>query len=402
MIIKSFLDTDLYKFTMAQAVFHQFPGAKVEYQFRCRSKGIDLRPLEDRIGEEILALSRLYFRPDELEYLKSLRFIKSDFIDFLRIFRFNPDYVSITSSDDGLRIFIDGPWLHTILYEVPLLAIINELYFNDPEKRVSIPKERVATFSGNPIEEGRHRLTQKIQLLKDYDKDAERLLLFADYGTRRRYGAVWQDEVVGTMAKELPHNFIGTSNVMLAQRYGLVPIGTMAHEWLQAMQAMVRVSEHQKYAFECWAKEYRGDLGIALSDNMGFDAFLRDFDLYFCKLFDGARHDSGDPYEWTNKLIRHYQRHRIDPMTKRAVYSDGLTIPAAISLHREFQSAIDMGFGIGTNLTNDVGYEPLNIVIKMTRCNGHPVAKVSEARGKTICEDKEYLDYLKKVFQING
>lgn len=395
-MIPSMLDNDLYKFTMQQAVFHQFPAAQVEYQFRCRNKA-DLRPIMTRVRGAIDNLSDLRFKKDELEYLRSLRFIKPDFIEFLRIFRFNKEFVTVSKNEAGeLCIDIKGPWLHTILFEVPILAIVNECYFDITETGLYIAPSQA--------KEGQKRLQAKIKMVQDYasvrDWLPEEPLLITDFSTRRRRAQEWQEYVVGELARQLPDQFVGTSNVFLAKEFGLTPIGTMAHEWLQAMQAMVRVSESQKFAFQKWAEEYRGDLGIALSDIMGMDAFCRDFDLYFCKLFDGARHDSGDPFEWTKKLIAHYKAMRIDPKTKRAVYSDGLDIPKTLALHDAFHHQIGMGFGIGTNLGNDVGYDPLNIVIKMTRCNGQPVAKVSDARGKTICEDKEYLAYLMKVFEI--
>lgn len=414
MIIKSLLDTDLYKFTMMQAVFHQFTAAQVEYEFRCRDEGINLAPMREAIAEEVFAMRHLRFSEEELKYLGSLRFIKPDFIEFLRLFRFDPNAVEIIEEygshvppNNRLRIKVKGSWLHTILYEVPILAIVNELFF----RWGMDPSDQRPLFEAHPelAKEGAARLERKISQVLDYcgPKGSNPWLenngtpfLFTDFGTRRRISQANHEMTVRRFAEALPKNFIGTSNVMLAMMYNLIPFGTQAHEYQQAMQAMVRLSESLKYSLQTWANEYRGDLGIALSDVVGFDAFLRDFDLYFCKLFDGCRHDSGDPFEWTEKLIAHYKKMRIDPRTKRAVFSDGLTIPKAIELHSKFRDRIEMGFGIGTNLTNDCGPKPLNIVMKMTRCNGQPVAKVSDAPGKTICQDKAYLTYLRQVFEI--
>ena len=175
----------------------------------------------------------------------------------------------------------------------------------------------------------------------------------------------------------------------------------MAHEYLQACQAVgPRLRDSQVFAFNMWAREYRGDLGIALSDVCGMDAFLRDFDLFFCKLFDGVRHDSGDPFEWGEKLIAHYQKMRIDPRTKTMVFSDSLNVPLAIRLYEYFKGRSQTAFGIGTNLTNDLGYEPLQIVIKMTRCNGQPVAKISDEPSKAMDYDPSYVAYLREVFQV--
>ena len=225
----------------------------------------------------------------------------------------------------------------------------------------------------------------------------------ADYGTRRRHGRAWQEEVVSTLKAGIGPKFVGTSNVDLARRHDLTPLGTMAHEYLQACQALgPRLRDSQTFGFEMWAKEYRGDLGIALSDVYGMNAFLRDFDLYFCKLFDGARHDSGDPMDWGERLIAHYERNRVDPRTKTLVFSDSLTFPKVIGLYRRFSGRARLAFGVGTNLTNDLGYTPLQIVIKMVRCNGQPVAKLSDAPEKNMCDDVAYLAYLRQVFEIRG
>jgi nicotinate phosphoribosyltransferase len=388
-IIESLLDTDLYKFTMMQVVLHQFPSAQVEYRFKCRNPGIDLTPDIDRIREEVGALCMLRFAELELDYLRELRFIKSDFVDFLGLFQLNTKYVRIEPVRDRpgeIDVQIQGPWLHTILFEVPVLAIINELYF----RRIA----PVPDFA-----EGRGRLKRKIRSIRGDATLSD--VRVADYGTRRRFSRLWQDEVLGTLHSDLGENLAGTSNVMFARAHGLIPVGTMAHEYLQACQALgPRLRDSQTFAFETWAREYRGDLGIALSDVYGMDAFLRDFDLYFCKLFDGARHDSGDPIRWGERLIAHYENNRVDPRTKTLVFSDGLTFDRVIELYRRFQDRTRVRFGVGTYLTNDLGYTPLQIVIKMVRCNGQPVAKLSDSPEKNMCDDEAYVAYLRQVFQI--
>jgi nicotinate phosphoribosyltransferase len=387
MIITSLLDTDLYKFTMMQVVLHQYPAAQVEYRFRCRTPGVDLVPLIGRIREELDGLCALRFGDDELAYLRGLRFIDSDFVDFLGLFQLNAKYVSITPSREAngeIDIVIEGPWLHTIMFEVPLLAIVNELYYR-------------ATQPAIDLDEGRARLRAKIALLRD-TPGYERVRI-ADYGTRRRFSQAWHDEMLATLAAGLGPQLAGTSNVWLAMRQGLVPIGSMAHEYLQAFQSLgPRLRDSQTAALEAWAREYRGDLGIALSDVYGLDAFLRDFDMYFCKLFDGARHDSGDPFTWGDRVLAHYVANRVDPRTKTLVFSDSLDIPRVMDLYRHFDGRCLLSFGVGTNLTNDVGPAPINIVIKMTRCNGQPVAKISDSPGKNMSDDLEYLGYLRKVF----
>jgi nicotinate phosphoribosyltransferase len=407
MIITSLLDTDLYKFTMMQAVLHQVPGAQVEYRFKCRNAhatpaqggpGFDLAPFADEIREEIRLLCTLQFRDSELAYLRSMRFIKSDFVDFLGLFSLNEKYITVAALDSGeIDIRIHGPWLHTILFEIPVLAIVNEVYFRNTRK---LPD----------LVEGRRRLDVKIGQLREPELAD---LKIADYGTRRRFSKAWQEEVLRVLAARLgtharpdgspgtPGQFAGTSNVLFAMKLGLTPLGTMAHEYLQACQALgPRLRDSQIYGLETWAKEYRGDLGIALSDVYGMEAFLRDFDMYFCKLFDGARHDSGDPFQWGERMLAHYVANRVDPRTKTLIFSDSLTVPRTIELYRQFHGRCQLAFGIGTNLTNDLGYEPLQIVIKMVRCNGQPVAKLSDTPSKNMCDDERYLAYLRQVFDI--
>jgi nicotinate phosphoribosyltransferase len=398
MIITSLLDTDLYKFTMMQVVLHQFPGAQVEYKFKCRNPGINLAPYAAEIREEIRSLCSLRFSDAELAYLRGMRFIKSDFVDFLGLFRLNDKYITITPEPNGeLSITVQGPWLHTILFEIPVLAIVNEVYFRNIHK---VPR----------LMDGRRRLEAKIALLH-----AEGLsdLKIADYGTRRRFSKAWHEEVLRVLAAQLGTNpfanpagqLAGTSNVLFAMKLGLTPLGTMAHEYLQAAQALgPRLRDSQTFAFESWAHEYRGDLGIALSDVYGMSAFLRDFDMYFCKLFDGARHDSGDPFDWGERMIAHYKSNRVDPRTKILIFSDGLTVPRTIELYQRFRGRCQLAFGIGTNLTNDLGdppkHVPLQIVMKLVKCNGQPVAKLSDTPSKNMCEDEKYLAYLRQVFEI--
>lgn len=250
-------------------------------------------------------------------------------------------------------------------------------------------------------QEGRRRLQAKIEMVKN-EPDNE-LISLSDFGTRRRFSREWQKEVLETLSREIPKQFAGTSNVMYAKEMGLLPMGTMAHEYLQACQALgPRLRDSQTYAFEMWAKEYRGDLGIALTDVYGIEPFIKDFDMYFCKLFDGVRQDSGDPFAWGERMIEHYRANRCDPSTKTFIFSDGLTFDRLIELFRRFKKRVRLGFGVGTNLMNDLGPEPLNIVIKMVRANGQPVAKISDTPGKSLCDDESYLSYLKQVFGIKA
>ena len=383
-IINSLLDTDQYKLTMFQAVFHQFPSAYVRYKFKCRNKGITFTEEQaDEINWQIKHLCELRFTEDELKYLGNLRFIKPDFVDLLRIFKLQTRYVNVSCYDGELEITITGPWWQTMLFEVPVLAIVNEVYFY-----VNTPPEY-----WDALNVGERKLREKIDLVK-----TEPDFKFIDFGTRRRYSRSWHDKIMADLVYS--QNFVGTSNVFFARKYGTTARGTHAHEWFQGCQALTRVRDSQKFALQKWADEYRGDLGIALSDTLGIDAFLRDFDPYFAKLFDGVRHDSGDPIVWVDKVINHYKQFSIDPMTKTAVFSDGLTFPKAIEIMKYCQGKIKPMFGIGTNLTNDLVRVPLNIVMKITHCNGIPVAKISDSGGKGMCEDPKYLEYLKNQFNI--
>ncbi len=401
-IITSLLDNDLYKFTMLQAMLHQFPQTHGVYRFRCRNNNDTAYPLADikpALEQQLDSLCQLRFLPDELDYLRTLRFMRSDFIDYLELFQLQRRFVTVTTDSKG-RLFIDieGPMIQAMFFEVFVLAIVNELYFN-------------ALSNPDVIVEGQRRLDEKVALLHDYAKQQANdgnndnnkpPFIVADFGTRRRFSKTWQAHVVKTLHEAEPKIVGGTSNVFLAKKYGITPIGTMAHEFMQAFQALdVRLRDSQKAALEAWVHEYRGDLGIALTDVVGMDAFLRDFDLYFAKLFDGLRHDSGDPYVWGDKAIAHYQKLKIDPKTKILTFSDGLTLEKAWKLHQYFKDRIKTSFGIGTNLTNDTGLTALNIVLKLVECNGQPVAKISDSPGKTMINNDTYLAYLRQVFEVD-
>lgn len=392
-VISSLLETDLYKFTMWQAMLHRHPQTQAEYAFVCRDESVfPLAELADEVNAELDHLCSLSFKADELAYLGSLRYMKSDFVDFMRIFRFQRDFIEVNTQGPTLEIVARGPQVHVMGFEIYVLAIVNELYF----RRFDAPSAQA---------EGRRRLADKIRLLKQFGSEPARAnpFEFFDFGVRRRFSGVWQREVVSQLRQSVPEYFKGTSNVLLAKDLGLVAIGTMAHEYLQTYQALgVRLRDFQRAALEDWVQEYRGDLGVALTDVVGMDAFLADFDLYFAKLFDGLRHDSGDPFEWGERALAHYAKLRIDPRPKRLVFSDRLDVPTALHIYRHFADRIQLGFGIGTNLSNDVGIQPLNIVMKLTQANGQSVAKLSDSPGKTLCRNETFLAYLRQVFNVKG
>ena len=381
--ISSLLDTDLYKFTMGQAVLHHFPGTKVEYTFRCRDENVDLTKYETQIKTQIREFCSLTLSNEELFYLASLPYIKSDYVDFMELYHPNLNHIEIESTNKKLDIRVRGSWFLTIYFEVPILAMISEIFSQNE--------------CPNPDFQGaRERLRMKKELMNansEYFK-------FADFGTRRRFSHHWQDEVLGYLSDLYPKNLVGTSNVFFAKKYGMRPIGTMAHEWLQCGQAVgVRLVDSQRHMLQKWVEEYRGNLGIALSDVIGIDAFLDDFDAYFAKLYDGIRQDSGDPFEVGEKIVSHYKNLGINPLTKTLIFSDALSFDKGLNLIKHFKDKINVLLGIGTNLTNDIpSFTPLNIVLKVTRCNNEPVAKISDSEGKSMCNDISYLRYLQFVF----
>jgi nicotinate phosphoribosyltransferase len=380
---------------MLQVVLHKFPQTHSVYHFRCRNLEDTVYPLVDildDLNEQLDHLCNLKYKEDELQYLRKLRFIKSDFVDYLELFQLKRRFIQASIDAEGrLDIHIEGPMVQAMMFEIFVLAIVNELYFS------RIKTDQVWA-------EGERRLQAKLDLIQQYEKSQQPNdppFLVSDFGTRRRYSFAWQKHVVAAFHKTVPNVFRGTSNVLLAKELNITPIGTMAHEFLQAFQALdVRLRDFQKAALETWVQEYRGDLGIALTDVVGMDAFLRDFDLYFAKLFDGLRHDSGDPYEWGDKAYAHYRKLKIDTKTKMLTFSDGLNLPKAWELHQYFKDRFQVSFGIGTNLTNDMGQKPLNIVLKLVECNGQSVAKISDSPGKTMTDNDTFLAYLRQVFEI--
>jgi nicotinate phosphoribosyltransferase len=380
-IIKSLLDTDLYKLTMMQCVWHQFKNASAQYKL-FRRTDVDLSPYTNEITKEIAHLCTLRFTSEEIDYLASLKFFAADFLDYLADFQFNKDYIEFNNSD----LIITGPWVETILFEVPLLAIISEVYYthNKPAGGLDL---------------GRKLLHDKINFLQQQKDLAD--FRFSDFGTRRRLSRDWHDEVVATLQQEALPYFAGTSNVLLAKKYNLPAYGTMAHEFLQAAQVLAPdVLHSQRFALDSWVREYHGQLGIALTDVINMEAFLRDFNRHLAIIYTGLRQDSGDPIVWGNKALRHYKDLQIDPLKKTLVFSDNLNIPKAIEIYKYFLNKINTFYGIGTNLTNDFDQAAINTVIKMVACNGKSVAKISDEPAKSMIHDPNYLDYLKKIFML--
>lgn len=395
MFLESLMDTDQYIFTMCQAVLRKYPNAIAKFKFKCRNQ--ELRFDEQKmavLNDAIDKLCYLRFKKDELEYCNSIRYFEPFFIEYLRLLQLNREYINCYSDDNGiLQIDIEGPLSSIIWFEVPVLRLVSWIH-------------HLYESSIHSWGEGYNRLCDKINYVKEnihYPQLSK--FQITDFGTRRAFSPPWHLRALKLLSKE--DFFAGTSNMLFAKKMNLTPIGTMAHLWIQAHQQLgPRLVDSQKEAFKAWVDVYQGDLGIALSDTVGFDAFLRDFNRYYAKLFDGARHDSGDPYRWCERLINHYKSYGIDPRTKTAVFSDGLNFKIAVDLFKRFMSQIKTSFGIGTNLTNDLGVKALQIVIKMIECSPNasepmrPVAKIPDSYGKIMCVDDSYFIYLKNVFRI--
>ena len=387
-IIVSLLETDMYKMSMGQAIYHQFSDYKTTWSFKCRNKDVHFTDeMVAEIKRQIQLYCNLRFTEDELEYLNHIKWIKGSYVDFLRLWkpRFE-DFEITTNAECGLAIETKGTWLNTSMYEIPTLAIVNEVYF-----RMAYDYEKL-------MQSFKERLQKKIQLLTD---GTYQLGAFSEFGLRRRLSAEAQELAIQELAKaNYPYSkFVGTSNVYLAKKFGLTPVGTMAHEWIMC----VGQGNHKHnpaysnwYALDAWVKEYGVLNGTALTDAITTDCFLKDFQLTYATLFSGLRHDSGDPIEWGDKMIEHYKALEIDPKTKTLLFSDSLNFEKADKLYRYFKDKAKVAFGIGTYIVNDTDVPALNIVMKTTACNGMDVAKISDTPGKGMCKNPDYVHYLQR------
>lgn len=385
-IIKSLLENDMYKFSMGQAIYHLFSDYKTTWTFKCRNEDVKFtKEMVNEIKRQIKLYCKLRFKQEELDYLHNIKWIKGSYIDFLKLWEPQYDDFDIRhSGDNGLEIETKGTWLNTSMYEVPVLAIVNEVYFKtkyDYDKLLIDYKKR---------------LKKKIKKLENNEY---RLNSFSEFGLRRRLSSEAQDEAVKALKnlKKCDSKFLGTSNVYLAKKYDVLPVGTMAHEWMMCVgqgnhKHNPAYSNH--YALNAWVKEYGVLNGTALTDTITTDCFLRDFDLTFQTLFSGVRHDSGDPLVWANKMLDHYKKYGIDPKNKTLLFSDSLNFEKATKITDELKDKCKVAFGIGTYISNDTYEKPLNIVMKVTCCNSSDVAKISDVAGKGMCKNPEYVDYL--------
>lgn len=391
-IINSLLETDLYKFSMGQAIYHQFPDYMTTWSFKCRNKDVKFTSeMVEEIKEQIKAYCNLRFTEEELEYLHNIKWLKGSYINFLRLWQPRyEDFEITTDSESGLSIETKGTWLNTSMYEIPTLAIVNEVYF------------RMAHNYDEVFESFKRKLNEKVRMV---ESQSVYLGNYSEFGLRRRLSSEAQELAVKELAaikKRKPGvttNFVGTSNVYLAKKFGLLPVGTMAHEWIMC----VGQGNHKHnpaysnwYALDAWIKEYGVLNGTALTDTITTDCFLKDFQLTYATLFSGVRHDSGDPKEWGDKMIKHYESLGINPKTKTLLFSDSLNFKKANELFHYFNSRTNVAFGIGTYISNDTDVPALNIVMKVTKCNGMDVAKISDTPGKGMCKNPEYIEYLQR------
>lgn len=369
-ILPSILDNDFYKLTMQHAVIKLFPYAKARYQFINRGKHKFPPHFAERLKEALDQMAKLLLDYKEKEFLRiHCPYLDPTYLDFLQGYRFDPNEVTVQQNGDDLQVSIEGYWYRTILWEVPIMALICELYYTENNLTRDTDDQVIATTRTK---------------MNNFKKLGIQL---AEFGTRRRHSFAVQDLVVNTLKEHGNGLFIGTSNVHLAMKYQVKPIGTHAHEWFMFHAAKYGYKMANVMGLEHWVDVYRGDLGIALTDTYTTEKFFEQFDKKFAKLFDGVRHDSGDPIEFADKTIAHYKQFGIDPMTKTIIFSDGLNYDKVERIVHYCKNKIGMSFGIGTDLTNDVGLPAMNIVLKMTEAlpeNAHwmGVVKLSDEPKK--------------------
>ncbi|KIA89792.1 nicotinate phosphoribosyltransferase [Kaistella jeonii] len=387
--LKSILDNDFYKITMQNAVVKLFPNEKVKYQFINRGKHHFPAGFANELRKSVNAMAELKLTKEEKEFLRvTCPYLDLPYLDFLAGYHYDPSEVKIVQTENELEVTVEGEWYRTILWEVPILALISELYYET-----------------NFLErESNEIVIQKT--LEKADQLNELGVTFAEFGTRRRHSYQVQSLVVEALTHNNTGNFIGSSNVHFAMKYGVKPIGTHAHEWFMFHGAEYGFKMANALSLEHWVDVYRGDLGVALSDTYTTEVFFRQFDKKFAKLFDGVRHDSGDPIEFANKTIAHYELNGINPLFKYIIFSDGLNLEKVAEITKACKGRIGISFGIGTNLTNDVGLKPMNIVMKLIGAqsiNGDwiPTVKLSDEHGK-YTGDPKMIELAKEFLRINN
>jgi nicotinate phosphoribosyltransferase len=384
----SLLDNDFYKFTMQHGVINLFPKAKARYEFINRGKHAFPEGFGNALRESVDALAGVRLTLKEKQYLAvACPYLDPTYRDFLQGYCYNPDEVIIEQNGSDLRIFIEGYWYRTILWEIPILSLVSELFYkltnqqrNSDEKVKEVTKEKIGKYNALGV-------------------------TVAEFGTRRRHSYKVHELVMQALKEYGGKSFVGSSNVHFAMANGVKPIGTHAHEWFMFHAAKYGFEMANSLGLENWVKVYRGDLGIALSDTYTTKVFYDQFDRMFAKLFDGVRHDSGDAIAFAEQTIKHYQKLGIDPLSKTIIFSDSLNYEKVARIADYCKGKIGMSFGIGTNLTNDVGLKSMNIVIKMVEAfpdggEWTPVVKLSNETGK-YTGDEKMIQLAKSILNIS-
>ncbi len=394
-IITSLLDNDLYKFNMGQCLLHQYADANVVWEYRNRdaaSRNFTAEMVEE-IQEQVKAFCSLKFTKEELDYLsRSCPWLSKDYISFLSIYHPQYEWFDIKLGEDKqLSLTVTGPQFLTTYCETPVMSIISETWFK---------MELADNAYASAEEELYKRTDEKIEKLK---KGELQLGVFSDFGTRRRFSKHSFDVIIGKFAAATADfngsAFVGTSNVEFAKKHGIRPVGTIAHELIQTIGQGYperNPAYSNKFVMDAWHQEYGTENGTYLTDCIGTDVFLKDFDKVNAKLFDGVRHDSGDPFEWGEKLLAHYKSLGIDTKEKTLLFSDSLDFEKAHSIRRAFKDRAKVVFGIGTYIVADTNVKYMNQVLKVVEVNGRPVAKLSDVEGKNMCRDPKYIDYLQR------
>jgi nicotinate phosphoribosyltransferase len=397
--ITSLLENDMYKFNMGQVSFTQYAGTLVKWRYKCRNEGVTFTPeMHDEINAQIDHYCSLSFSDRELRALaEKAPWLSESYLSYLRLWRPLRDQIHCElRQDHTLNLWAEGPWCQTIYYEVPLLAIVNEVYYRYHYSEAEYVGLEKSLYD---------RLAVKIA---DLGSDKFVLGPFSEFGMRRRFSAVTQAAVVKAFAlaqkagKLGASTFVGTSNVYLAVKLGTKAIGTIAHEAIEVIgqgDPSLNPAFSNRFMMKAWHKEFGLKNGIYLTDCIGTDVCLLDLDDTECRMWDGFRHDSGDPYAWGERMLAHLAAHHTDPSGKTLLFSDCLDFQRASDLYAYFKSRVKVAFGIGTFIANDTDAEPLNQVMKVIEVNGRPVAKLADVAGKTMCEDAAYVDYLKRSIQ---
>lgn len=391
-IINFLTETDLYKFTQQQFYLVKRSNDKAKWEFKCRTKGVNLAKLVDRVNEELDWLCTLKFQQFELDWFKKQDYFYDDYVEYLQDFQLKRRQIKCYTDKKKTTLFIEaeGYQKEVSPFEIYVLHIVQALWMADEQ----IDWDKAKTNLDNEIAKVNAATRAGINFT------------ISDFSVRRTISSEWEEYMVVRMLAMCPA-FIGTSNVYLAIKHNCKAIGTFAHELDATYQGLngLTIREAQRQKLRDWADVYDGRLGIALSDNYGFKAFLEDFTLQFAKLFDGCRHDSGDPIRWGEMLIAHYKKLGIDPRTKVACWSDSLDIDKALAIAKHFNGRIKIAFGIGTYLGATVcgtKKTPLSMVMKVVEVNGRPVVKLSDSTGKTMCHDEKYIEYVREQYNYKS